>query len=57
LERVILIVLPRSRDFNGIAVSGIDESGNLTFGIKEHIAFPEIMPEKLDLFLVLKLQL
>lgn len=47
LERVILIVLPRSRDFNGIAVSGIDESGNLTFGIKEHIAFPEIMPEKI----------
>lgn len=47
LERVILIALPRSRDFNGIDVSGIDQSGNLTFGIREHIAFPEIMPEKI----------
>ena len=27
---------------------GIDQDGNLTFGIKEHIAFPEISPEKIN---------
>ncbi len=46
LERVITVALPRSRDFQGINSKGIDQDGNLTFGIKEHIAFPEISPEK-----------
>lgn len=46
LERVVTVALPRSRDFQGINSKGIDQDGNLTFGIKEHIAFPEISPEK-----------
>lgn len=46
LERVINITLPRSRDFQGLPQDGIDKFGNYTFGIKEHIAFPEISPEK-----------
>jgi large subunit ribosomal protein L5 len=46
LERLILVTLPRSRDFQGIPATGVDEYGNLTFGIKEHIAFSEILPEK-----------
>lgn len=46
LERLINIVLPRSRDFRGIKESSIDKQGNLTIGIKEHIIFPEISPEK-----------
>jgi len=46
LERLIHIVLPRSRDFNGIGVKSIDGSGNLSLAIREHIAFPEIEPEK-----------
>jgi len=48
LERLILATLPRSRDFQGIPTEGVDQCGNLTFGIKEHIAFPEIMPEKIN---------
>ncbi len=48
LERVITVALPRSRDFGGIPAKGIDQDGNLTFGIKEHIAFPEISPEKIN---------
>ena len=48
LERVITVALPRSRDFQGISPNGIDQAGNLTFGIKEHICFPEIMPEKIN---------
>lgn len=46
LEKLVNIVLPRSRDFRGIALSTIDGSGNLNLGIKEHIIFPEISPEK-----------
>lgn len=46
LERTITVALPRVRDFHGIKRSGIDEGGNLTFGIKEHIVFPEILLEK-----------
>jgi len=48
LDRVITVALPRSRDFQGIPPKGIDQAGNLTFGIKEHIAFPEISPEKIN---------
>lgn len=46
LERLIHIALPRSRDFRGIDPKSFDGEGNLTIGIKEHIAFPEISPEK-----------
>lgn len=45
LERLIYIALPRSRDFRGIPSSSVDKSGNLTVGIKEHLVFPEILPE------------
>lgn len=46
LERLIHIALPRSRDFRGIELNSFDEKGNLTIGIREHIAFPEILPER-----------
>jgi len=46
LERLIHIALPRSRDFRGIDSKSVDEKGNLTVGIKEHICFPEVSPEK-----------
>jgi large subunit ribosomal protein L5 len=46
LERLIQITLPRSRDFQGVDRKGFDKTGNLTMGIKEHISFPEVTPEK-----------
>lgn len=46
LERLIHITLPRSRDFWGISEKSFDENGNLTIGIKEHVIFPELPPEK-----------
>jgi len=46
LERLINIALPRVRDFRGIDIKNFDQKGNLTIGIKEHIVFPEISPEK-----------
>lgn len=46
LEKLIRIALPRSRDFQGIDPKSVDGSGNLTVGIKEHIIFPEVSPER-----------
>ncbi len=46
VEKLVNIVLPRSRDFLGISLKAVDANGNLNVGIKEHIAFPEISPEK-----------
>jgi len=46
LERLIHIVLPRTRDFQGIELKSFDKNGNLNLAIKEHIVFPEILPER-----------
>lgn len=46
LDRLIHIVLPRSRDFQGLDAKSLDKKGNMSIGIKEHIFFPEISPEK-----------
>jgi large subunit ribosomal protein L5 len=46
LERLINTVLPRTRDFKGISTDFFDQQGNLTFSLKEHIAFPEVSLEK-----------
>ncbi len=42
LEKLISIVFPRIRDFKGIKRSSVDQSGNLSIGIKEQLVFPEI---------------
>jgi large subunit ribosomal protein L5 len=46
LERLIHIVLPRTRDFAGLNPESVDRDGNLTIGIKEQIVFPEISAER-----------
>ncbi len=45
MEKVMRVVLPRVRDFRGIDARNIDKDGNLNFGIKDHVVFPEITPE------------
>jgi len=47
LDKLIHIIFPRTRDFQGIKIKSFDKTGNLTIGIKEHIVFPEVMPEKI----------
>ena len=54
LERLIHIVLPRSRDFRGIESKSLDKKGNLTIGIKEHIAFQKFYQKKPKPFLAWK---
>ena len=48
LERLIVIALPRIRDFRGISPKGFDGAGNFNFGINEQIIFPEIEYDKID---------
>ena len=45
LDKLIHVVLPRTKDFRGIKPSAIDEMGNISIGIKEHIVFPETADE------------
>ncbi len=46
IDRLINATLPRTRDFQGINRKSIDKGGNMNIGIKEHLIFPEISPEK-----------
>jgi large subunit ribosomal protein L5 len=46
LDKLIHIVFPRTKDFRGISPKAIDEMGNITIGIKEHIVFPETADEE-----------
>jgi large subunit ribosomal protein L5 len=48
LDRLINIVIPRIRDFQGYSVKAMDGRGNYTLGIKEQIVFPEIDYDKVD---------
>lgn len=43
--KFVNIVLPRTRDFRGIDPHTIDQSGNLSIGIKDVVVFPEANPE------------
>lgn len=44
-KKLLNVVLPRIRDFRGISKISVDNSGNLSMGIKEHLVFPELNPE------------
>ena len=48
IDRLVNIALPRIKDFRGLNISGLDKHGNYSFGIKEHIIFPEINFDKVD---------
>ncbi len=48
IDRLVNIALPRIKDFRGLSENGIDNSYNYSFGIKEHIIFPEVNFDKVD---------
>ncbi len=47
-EKLVKIVLPRLRDFRGIAQTAVDGHGNLNLGFTEQTIFPEIEYDKID---------
>jgi large subunit ribosomal protein L5 len=48
LDRLIMIALPRVRDFRGLNSKSFDGRGNYAMGLREHIVFPEIEFDKVD---------
>ncbi len=43
LEKLIIIALPRVKDFRGIPRNGFDGRGNYSFGLNEQLMFPEVV--------------
>lgn len=43
LEKLIVIALPRVKDFRGIKRNGFDGRGNYSFGLNEQLMFPEVV--------------
>ena len=48
IDRLINIALPRIKDFKGLSSKGLDSSNNYSFGIREHIVFPEVNFDKVE---------
>jgi large subunit ribosomal protein L5 len=49
LDKLVAISLPRVRDFRGVSDKAFDGRGNYTLGIKEHLVFPEIEFDKVNM--------
>lgn len=47
-DKLVSIVLPRIRDFQGVPRESFDGQGNYALGIKEQVVFPEIDYDKVD---------
>jgi len=47
-DKLVSVVLARTRDFQGISGDSFDGQGNYTLGIKEQVVFPEIDYDKVD---------
>ncbi len=46
-QKLVDIVLPRLKDFQGVSRSHFDDQGNYTLGFSEQIIFPEIEYDKI----------
>ncbi len=47
-DKLVNVVLPRMREFQGVSPNSFDGWGNYTLGLKEQIIFPEIDYDKID---------
>src|SRR4030042_5160403 len=47
-DKLINIVLPRIRDFQGISPDSFDGQGNYALGMREQVVFPEIDYDKIE---------
>jgi len=48
LEKLVVVALPRIRDFRGVNSDAFDGSGNYSLGLREQIIFPEVDYDKID---------
>lgn len=48
LDKLFNIVLPKVRDFRGVAPTSFDNQGNFTLGLREQLIFPEVDYKTID---------
>jgi len=48
MDRLCNVVLPRVRDFKGLATNAFDGRGNYTLGLRDQLVFPEIDYTRVD---------
>jgi large subunit ribosomal protein L5 len=48
MDRLVSIVLPRVRDFEGISANAFDGRGNYSLGLEDQLVFPEIEYDKVE---------
>lgn len=48
LDRLVNVVLPRVRDFEGVSADAFDGRGNYSLGLRDQLVFPEIEIDKVD---------
>ncbi len=48
LDRLVNVVLPRVRDFEGVSGNSFDGRGNYSIGLRDQLVFPEIEIDKVD---------
>lgn len=48
LDRLINVVLPRVRDFEGVPTNSFDGRGNYSLGLRDQLVFPEIEFDKVE---------
>jgi len=48
IEKLVNVTFPRVRDFRGLSDKGVDRTGNLTVGLREHLPFPEVKADEVD---------
>ena len=48
LDRLVNVVLPRVRDFEGVPADSFDGRGNYSLGLRDQLVFPEIEFDKVD---------
>lgn len=49
IDRLVNVVLPRSRDFHGISAKSFDPQGNYSLGLTDQSIFPELSFEETQL--------
>ena len=48
LDRLMVVAIPKIRDFRGMSPRSFDGHGNYTFGLKEQVIFSEIKYDKVE---------
>jgi large subunit ribosomal protein L5 len=49
IEKLVKVTLPRVRDFRGVPRNSFDACGNYSLGFNEHVAFPEIEQDEIEI--------